>query len=251
MIKAILCDLDGVIYSGGQLIPGIKRGIQAIREKNLPLRFISNTSTKNLSEIREQLIGFGFDVDQNELITPVSLAYDFLKANNQTALPIVRDSLKPFFKVVSNHNHPDWILIGDIGQKWSNKLLNELLTYLEKGAEILAMHKNAYALFEGKKVLDIGSFIAALEYAANKKATVIGKPSLEFFRLAIAGFDVESVQQILMIGDDPIADITGAQRAGLTTMFVESGKSSIEDLEGYKIKPDFIFKSLADIISII
>jgi len=251
MIEAILCDLDGVVYIDGKLIKGAKNGLDAIKEQKIPLKFLSNTTTKTTKDICEFLLKMEVDVTEDQIVTPVSLAYDFLQSRNQNVLPILRDSLKSHFELVTEMNRPDWILIGDIGSNWTQGLLDYLFEKIENGAGILAMHKNAYALRENKKVLDIGAFITALEYGSKKEAILLGKPSERFFSLAVDSFQVADKSKILMIGDDPLADIRGAQNCGISTLFVKSGKSNIEDLRKANVKPDHVLNSLADIPSII
>ncbi|MEQ8239310.1 MAG: HAD-IIA family hydrolase, partial [Cyclobacteriaceae bacterium] len=243
--------LPVLVYANAELIKGSKDGLTAIKEKKIPFKFLSNTTTKTAEDICDSLTKMGIDVVEDQIITPVSLAYDFLQSRNQKALPVIRESLKPYFESVTEIDQPDWILIGDIGSNWNQELLDRLFEKIENGAGILAMHKNAFSLNENKKVLDIGAFIAALEYGSKKNASVLGKPSEMFFSLAVENFEETKKDKILMIGDDPYADIEGAQNYGLSTLFVKSGKASIEDLHKANVEPDYVLNSLADIQSIL
>ena len=108
------------------------------------------------------------------------------------------------------------------------------------------MHKNRYWIGNNGFTLDIGPFVAALEYATGKSATIVGKPSKDFFKMAINDWDFPK-KNILMIGDDIRVDIKGAIDYGIKGAIVKTGKFMNCDLEQNHIRPDYIFKSLAEI----
>jgi HAD superfamily hydrolase (TIGR01458 family) len=71
--------------------------------------------------------------------------------------------------------------------------------------------------------LDAGPFVAALEYASGKTATVVGKPDPAFFEAALWDLGLQA-KDVAMVGDDPESDVAGAQRAGLRSIQVKTGK---------------------------
>ncbi|MNE90361.1 putative hydrolase YutF [compost metagenome] len=85
------------------------------------------------------------------------------------------------------------------------------------------MGDNRYFHSRGALRLDAGPFVRALEYAAGVRALILGKPSAEFFRGALAELGVDA-EAALMIGDDVESDVLGAQRAGLQACLVQTGK---------------------------
>ena len=94
--------------------------------------------------------------------------------------------------------------------------------------------------------LDTGAFVQLLEYGSGKTARVIGKPSPDFFRLAIDQIDCSS-EQVVVVGDDVTTDIAGAQAIGALSVLVRTGKYSDETLECSAVKPDLIVDSIADV----
>ena len=115
------------------------------------------------------------------------------------------------------------------------------------GAQLIALQKNRYWLTGGKLTLDMGPFVAALEYATGRRASVVGKPSLEFFRLALSYLQV-APHEIAMVGDDVEVDIAGAKKAGVRTILVQTGKYRSGDLEKIEVEPDGVIESLADLV---
>jgi len=94
--------------------------------------------------------------------------------------------------------------------------------------------------------LDVGPFVAALEYAADTEAAIIGKPSRAYFETAVSDMGL-SADRVAMIGDDLDTDIGGGQNAGLKTILVKTGKTDDKILEDSAIEPDWILESIADL----
>jgi phospholysine phosphohistidine inorganic pyrophosphate phosphatase len=92
--------------------------------------------------------------------------------------------------------------------------------------------------------LDVGSFVAALEYATQREAVLIGKPARAFFLLACQSMGVPS-EATVVIGDDLEADVGGAKAAGCTGVLVRTGKFQLAQMEKSEISPDAILDSLA------
>ena len=111
------------------------------------------------------------------------------------------------------------------------------------GCELISLHKGKY--FEKKRNLqiDIGSIVSALEYCSGKKSVVIGKPSKEFFSIAINSLNLNPIN-IAMIGDDLFADIEGAKLQNINTILVKTGKFRDQIVKNSLIKPDLIIKSI-------
>ncbi|EPQ16810.1 Phospholysine phosphohistidine inorganic pyrophosphate phosphatase [Myotis brandtii] len=76
---------------------------------------------------------------------------------------------------------------------------------------LISLGKGRYYKETSGLMLDVGGYMKALEYACGVEAEVVGKPSPEFFRSALRELGVEA-HQAVMIGDDIVGDVGGAQR---------------------------------------
>ncbi|MGR9107668.1 MAG: HAD hydrolase-like protein, partial [Gammaproteobacteria bacterium] len=94
--------------------------------------------------------------------------------------------------------------------------------------------------------MDLGGFIAALEYASSREAMIIGKPSKDFFELALKDIELPA-SQVAIVGDDIDSDVGGGQLAGLLGILVKTGKFRPEDLDQFPIKPDLLLDSVRDL----
>ena len=116
------------------------------------------------------------------------------------------------------------MVIGDARDAFTYASLNRAFRLIHDGAEFLALARNRNFLDGDQKLsLDVGGFVAALEYAAEKPAHVFGKPCAEFFLGAVDAMGL-APGQTAMIGDDAEADVGGAMRAGLAGILVRTGK---------------------------
>lgn len=251
-IKGILFDLDGVLYVGQQRIAGANEALDKINEMGLPRRFITNTSTLSRISLQQKLTKLGFTISSEEIISAPQAAIIYLRqfSNPVCHLLLADDVKEDFREFQQSEDHADFVVVGDIGNVWSYQLMNKVFKLLIKGAELIAIHKNRFWQTEQGLQMDIGGFITALEYASGKQATLIGKPALNFFKMALSDISLPN-QHVAIVGDDIDSDIGGGQAAGITGILVKTGKYREEYVRASTIKPDFIIASIADLSTLL
>ena len=247
-IEALLFDLDGVLYVGGQKIPGAVETLEFCQEQNLPFRFITNTSTRTLSAIAEKLNAMGIPIAPEMIFSAVSATRDFLFQQGSPSVHLlVRDEVKlEFAEFEQNSPDPDFVVVGDIGAAWDYEMLNGVFNELMNGAQLVAMHRNKYWLTDEGLQMDIGAFVAGLEYVCGKQATIIGKPSSQFFNLALNALGTDS-DSTAIVGDDIENDIAGGNRNGLQSIMVKTGKYRQDVFDAANTNPDYLIDSIADL----
>jgi HAD superfamily hydrolase (TIGR01458 family) len=225
-IKGLLIDLDGTLYVGGSPVEGAHEALARLRDAGLLLRYVTNTTRMPRRAVHEHLLTLGFDMEETEIITPARTVEALIRG--QSCFPLVDKSLlEDLGDVVLTQDSPDFVLIGDIGEEFGYANLNATFRHLMDGADLLALQKNRYWRREDGLSLDAGPFVAALEYASGKSATIVGKPEQRFFELALREMGLK-FHEAAMVGDDPEADVVGARRAGLEGIQVRTGKYSPE-----------------------
>lgn len=249
--KLILLDLDGTLYLGNQQIPGAVKSIAQLRECGFKLRFLTNTTTKSHAELFAQMISLGFRLAPEELISaPVGarLALQSIQHQLNRPLriwPVVADAIKSdFSEFKCDENSPDFVVLGDIGDRWDLPLINKLFNVIHGGAELIALHKNRLWQTEDGLKADIGFFVAGLEYVCSKNALVMGKPNADFFQRVLDSVGVTAAETI-MVGDDIDSDVGGAQLLGMSGCLVKTGKFRQAYFEASAIKPDLVLESIA------
>lgn len=247
-IKGIMFDLDGVLYVGNTPVEGAIETVNHLRNAGYACRFVTNTSTLSLQSLQLKLLGLGFELAQSEIFSAPQAALHLLKHEGS---PICRlllaDDVKKDFNVFTQSNtEAQYIVIGDIGNAWTYTMLNEMFQCVMRGARIIAIHKNRFWQTEQGLQMDIGAFIDGLEYATNTKATIIGKPSPDFFSAVLADMQLKA-EQVLMIGDDIDADVGGAQASGIAGALVRTGKYRQTYAESSAVRPCATINSIADL----
>lgn len=251
--QLLLLDLDGTLYVGDRLIPGTPEALQQLRSQGYQLRFLTNTTTRSQAQLLAQLRTMGFSLMDDELISAPAAARLELRAREQLLgrplriWPVVDPVIAAdFAEFEQDQQHPDAIVLGDIGDRWDLALINRLFNAMYEGAELIALHKNRYwQTSEGLKA-DIGLFVAGLEYVTSQQAQIMGKPSPAFFQRVLDSVGVKT-SQALLVGDDIDSDVGGAQAMGMTGVLVKTGKYRQTYVEKSLVKPDAILPSLADL----
>ena len=245
----VLFDLDGVIYEGRNPIPGAKEALNKFYKAGVPCRFITNTTRMTKARLINFLIKMGFSVAPESVFTAPHAAVEYCKLRGYRKIllivpdPEMRQEFSSFQLVNKN---PEAIVLGDMGRLFNFKLLNRLFNYAINGSQIVAMHKNRYWRSSRGLTVDLGAFIAALEYSSGKSAAIMGKPDPNIFSLAARPWNVPH-NSIFMIGDDVDVDVGGAKSAGMKSVLVRTGKFREDALSNSELKPDFIIDSVSDL----
>jgi HAD superfamily hydrolase (TIGR01458 family) len=253
--QLIIFDLDGTLYVDQKAIESAVAVVDQLRQKGYQLRFMTNTTIKTQAALLDSLLGMGFDIRADELISAPEAARIQLRQIQQQRSqkqpikiwPVVSPNILPdFAEFEMDDNQPDYIVLGDIGDAWNLALVNRLFNAIHQGATLIALHKNKFWQLKQQLHVDIGLFVAGLEYVTGKPAEVMGKPSKEFFQQVLASANCEA-EHAFLIGDDIDSDIAGAKVVGMTTALVKTGKYRDAYTQTSAIKPAVILDSVANL----
>lgn len=247
-IEGFLIDLDGVLYVGEDPLEGAVETIDYLKFKGFPCRFTTNTTTKSLATLHNKLLALGLPIEKEEIISaPRAAALHLQKLGNPVCHLCMNDDVKTdFADFKASDTDPDIVVIGDIDDGWTYDIMNRLFRMVIGKAEIVALHKGRYWHEPDGLRLDIGAFVAGLEYATGKTATVIGKPNPAFFLMAVDDMGLKP-ENVAMVGDDIESDIGGAQAVGMKGILVRTGKYR-EDLAARStVIPYAVIDSISDL----
>jgi HAD superfamily hydrolase (TIGR01458 family) len=222
MIHGVLLDLEGVLYVGGYPLPGAREALLSLRAAGIPMRFITNSTRLTRGMIVNRLARMGLEVPIQHLFTPAVAARHYLITRKLTPHLLVHPAIQGEFADLLGPPSGA-VLLGDAGPGFTYEALNQCFRLLLDGLPLLAMGSNRYFRNGSGFNLDIGPFMAALEYAAELEAVVLGKPAPEFFQAAVNSLDLPP-HDVVMVGDDAEMDISGALAAGLRGALVRTGK---------------------------
>jgi HAD superfamily hydrolase (TIGR01458 family) len=269
-VRALLLDLDGVIVLAGKAIDGATDAIAALERMGMPYRIVTNTSAvsrETLSRWSAKL-GAAIPAARFESALSASAAWTARHFPGAPLYVLASDDARTEFAGQRLLTHDEAaapgataaaVVIGDSPDEATYENLNRAFRLVLGGATLVGMHRNPWWLTPEGPTLDSGAFVVGLEFAAERPAVIIGKPSAAFFAQGVRDLRKEvgrdlARRDIAMVGDDVRTDVRAAQRAGLRGIFVTSGKHRPGDVEvaarerGGR-RPDAVAASLGDVVA--
>ncbi|HJK57939.1 MAG TPA: TIGR01458 family HAD-type hydrolase [Methanocorpusculum sp.] len=227
-VSGFLIDLDGVVYINGEPIPGAVPALQELKRRGIPFRFVSNNTHRSRETIQARLARFGVDIPVEWIFTPLTAAIAYLRQAGATSCWLLGspDAAKELTDAGINPADPNasHVLIGDLSDVLGYEMFVAGFRVLMRNhAELLALEHDRYFKGSDGLLLSAGAFVAALEFAADTSAKLLGKPSAAFFQAALSSLGLPPAE-VVMIGDDPRSDIGGAATVSVRGVLVLTGK---------------------------
>lgn len=248
-IRLALIDLDGTVYIGTRVIDGAAEAIRRIRGLGLTVRFTTNTDSISPQAVVDRLNSFGVECAPGEVLTPVVLATRLLDEQPGSrvlviASPGVRHVLGR--RIAGDRDPVTHVLVADPSYGATYAELDRAFQAVRGGAELLATHMGRWVRRDDGEHLDTGGWVRLLEYATEREALVLGKPSPEFFRLAVSTAGA-APSDTLVVGDDRASDIAGGRAAGCHTLLVRTGKGIVSRGP----EPELVAASIAEVPDVV
>ena len=209
MIRAVLLDLAGVVYQGEQPLPGAVDAVACLRQAGLRLRFLTNTTRMPRRALLSRLADMGIGSPTRSCSRRLRPQSRGFRRRRLSPHLLIHPALQEDFANLPASG-TEAVVIGDAADGFTYAALNAAFRKLLAGAEFLALARNrSFKDEDGELSLDTGAFVAALEYAAQREAVVLGKPAPDFFKAALASTEIDG-KEAVMVGDDAEADVAGA-----------------------------------------
>ncbi len=245
--RALLIDLDGVLYVGDEAVAGAPAAVAWIEHAQVPHLFLTNTTSRPRQALVAKLARMGITVDQAHILTPPVAAAAWMKGRGmgRAALFVPDATRSEFVGVEAVEDRPDAVVVGDLGDGWSFAVLNQAFRLLMERPTpaLIALGMTRYWQAPDGLRLDTAPFVAALAHASGVTPTVLGKPARPFFEAALGRLGA-GAGQTLMVGDDLEADVGGAQQTGMRGILVRTGKYRGRDASA-EVRPDAVLDSIA------
>jgi len=267
-VRALLLDLDGVVVLKGQLLPGAAEALARLDAAGIPFVIGTNMSLLSRVELAGHLARGGASVSPDRIISAASAAASHVRRRfgDEPVYVLVAPAALSEFEGLRLLSHEEAaapgakaaaVVVGDAARDFTPANMQSAFRLLRGGARFIAMHKNRWWLTPAGEVLDAGAYVVGLEYAAERRALVTGKPARAFFaeglrRLEeLAGHSLAG-GEVAMVGDDLLNDVRGAQRTGLRGVLVKTGKHGEADVARLSsgrsaVVPDAVAPSLAEV----
>ncbi|XP_057307573.1 phospholysine phosphohistidine inorganic pyrophosphate phosphatase-like isoform X2 [Hydractinia symbiolongicarpus] len=252
-LKGLLLDIYGVLINstdaGPKLIDGSLDAVQRLKSASIPLRFCTNESQLSQEKVVERLRSLGFPVEAHEVFSPIPAVKNILHKRNLRPYTILHDNARDVFNEF-DHANPNCVVIGDAGKNFTYDALNEAFHVLMNHPVLITMGYGKFYKENDQLVLDVGAFSKALEFSCNVTPTIVGKPSEDYFKTALNDMGV-TPSEGMMIGDDIVGDVGGAQNCGMRGVQVRTGKYRSTDEPHLTVKPDGYVDNLKEAVDLI
>jgi NagD protein len=250
MHRGFLIDMDGVIYRGGELIPGAADFIAELQASGTPFVFMTNNSQRTRRDVVTRLQRMGIEVQEHHVFTCAMATARFLAQQlpNGTAYVIGEGGLLQALHAngysIVDHD-PDYVVVGE-GRALSFEMLEAATRMIMAGAKLIATNLDPNCPTQHGLRPGCGAIVAMLESATGLKAFSVGKPSPVMLRAARKELSLATAETTI-IGDTMETDILGGVQMGYRTVLVLSGGTQREDLQRYAYRPDIVVDSIADL----
>jgi HAD superfamily hydrolase (TIGR01450 family) len=249
----LIIDLDGVVWRGGDPIPGAAEAIAAVRGSGTRVLFVTNEPRRSRNALAERLAEIGIPATAAEVMTSAAVAArvagSLTGLANRRALvvgpPALHDEIKGagFQLVASEEAREAEVVVVGGHESFDYRELRAAAAAVRAGAQLFATGRDAVFPAPDGLWPATGAILAAIETAGGVPAVVVGKPERIMFDIACEA--LAGCARIGVIGDHLTADIEGAKRAGLDAILVLTGATSQADLERAPILPGLVLDSLA------
>ena len=248
--KGFICDMDGVIYLGNQLLPGVAEFVNWLNENDKRFLFLTNSSERSPKELQQKLQRMGLDIGEEHFYTSALATAAFLKkqAPGCTAFVIGAPGLLNALYdvgVTMNDVDPDYVIVGETAS-YNYEVITKAVRLVLNGARLIATNSDLTGPTEFGIAPACRSLVAPIELATGKKAYFMGKPNPLMMRTGLQLLGVHS-EEAAMVGDRMDTDVIAGMESGLATVLVLSGCTSCTDVNDYPYRPTYILNGVGDI----
>jgi len=259
LFEGYIFDLDGTIYLGDELLPGVGRLIPKLRELGKRVIFLSNNATRDPEQYAEKLGGMGLETPASEIVNTVVTMTEWLLRNHPdaTVFPISEEPLKRSLgesgiRMSEKADEID-IVIASYDRTFDYRKLQIAFDaiWFYGRAMLVTTNPDRYCPYPGGRgEPDAAAIVAAVEACTGTECKVnVGKPDPTMLEtvMGVIGLDKE---ECLVIGDRLYTEIRMARDAGMPSAVVLTGETTAEDLaeEPEEDLPDFTLQRIDQLV---
>ena len=249
--KGFICDMDGVIYHGNRILPGVAEFIQWLHEENKEYLFLTNNSGYTPRELNQKLARMGLDVPEEHFYTSALATAAFLReqAPGCSVFAIGEAGLLNALYdagITMNDVNPDYVVVGE-GRSYSLDTLTKATNLVMQGAKLIGANSDVSGPIENGIAPACKALIAPIELATGHSAYFLGKPNPLMMRHGLRRLGV-STDEAAIIGDRMDTDVIAGVESGIDTVLVLSGVTSREEMSKFPYRPRYVLNGVGDVV---
>ena len=248
--KGFICDMDGVIYHGNRLLPGVKEFVDWLYAEKKHFLFLTNSSERSPKELQQKLGRMGLEVDESHFYTSAQATARFIRSQAPGCSAYVVGGAGLIMAlhdegITMNDVDPDYVVIGE-GNTYNYENILKAVRLVMRGAKLIGTNSDLTGPSEDGIVPACRAMISPIELATGKTAYFIGKPNPLMMRTGLRILGVHS-EEAVMIGDRMDTDIIAGIESGMDTVLVLSGITTREEMLNYPYRPGIVLGDVGDI----
>lgn len=248
--SGFICDMDGVIYHGNKILPGVREFVDWLQREKKNFLFLTNSSRSTPKELQQKLARMGLDVDESHFYTSALATAKFLsnQAPGCSAYVVGDHGLQNALfaaGITINEIDPDYVVIGE-PESFSYDNIVRAIRLVNKGAKLIGTNPDLTGPTESGIVPGCRALIAPIEMATKKAAYFIGKPNPLMMRTGLRMLGVHS-EEAVMIGDRMDTDMIAGIESGLDTALVLSGVTTRAEINNFPYRPRLVLSGVGEI----
>jgi NagD protein len=250
--QGFICDMDGVIYHGNHLLPGVKEFVNWLKKEDKKFIFLTNSSERSPKELQQKLRRLGLEVLEEHFYTSALATASFIKSQcpNGSAYVIGEPGLISALYDVGfsmNDINPDYVVVGET-RTFNFEKIERAIRLVLNGAKLIGTNYDLTGPSEGGIIPATRALIAPIELATEKTAYFVGKPNPLMMRQALKRLGTRRVETVI-IGDRMDTDIVAGIETEIQTVLVLSGVTSRENVRDFPYHPSYILNGVGEIIA--
>ena len=248
--KGFICDMDGVIYHGNILLPGVQEFVNWLYENDKQFLFLTNSSERTPKELQQKLARMGLEVDESHFYTSALATASFLSSQSPGCSAYVIGApglLNALYDagITVNDVNPDYVVVGET-RNYNYESILQAVRLVEKGARLIGTNTDLTGPTESGIAPACRALVAPIELATGKSAYLVGKPNPLMMRTGLRLLGVHS-EEAAIIGDRMDTDMVAGVESGLDTALVLSGVTTREEIGQYPYRPRLVLNGVMDI----
>lgn len=250
--RGFICDMDGVIYHGNRLLPGVKEFVEWLYANDKEFLFLTNSSERSPKELQQKLARMGLDVNEKHFYTSALATAKFIssQAPGCSAYVIGAPGLvNALYEagITMNDVNPDYVIVGETAN-YNYENVVHAVKLVQKGAKLIGTNTDMTGPSEQGIIPACRAWIAPIELATGKSAYFVGKPNPLMMRTGLKMLGVHSAEAV-MVGDRMDTDIIAGIETGLDTVLVLTGCTTREEVGNYPYCPKYILDGVGNIVT--
>ncbi len=254
MIKeklGFICDMDGVIYHGNHLLPGVTAFVEWLKKEEKKFLFLTNSSERSPRELSQKLARLGLEVDETHFYTSALATASFLASQcpGGSAYVIGETGLTNAIydaEFSMNEINPDYVIVGET-RTYNYEKIEHAVHLVHRGAKLIGTNPDLTGPTEKGIVPATRALIAPIELATGKQAYFVGKPNPLMMRHALKKLGCKR-EETAIIGDRMDTDIIAGIESEIDTVLVLSGVTNKENITTFPYGPKYILEGVGDIV---